>query len=139
MQQSAKSEVRGAWKPLLVCPNPSMALRVRTVLGEQGFEDVCSLSEYPQAGTIAGLVARLGSDICFLDVASNPERALQLISENAHAIRVVALNPGNDADLILRCLRLGACEFLSDATAEQVRAVLDRLSSLHAKAEPQKN
>lgn len=139
MQPSANSDVRGVWKPLLVCPNASMALRVRTVLGELGFEDVCSLSEYPQAGTIAGLVARHGSDICFLDVASIPERALQLISENAHTIRVVALNPGNDADLILRCLRMGASEFLSDATSEQVGAVLDRLSRLHAKTEPQKN
>jgi pilus assembly protein CpaE len=81
-------------------------------------------------------VARQGSDICFLDVASDPERALQLISEAAPAIHVVAMNPGNDADLILRCLRLGACEFLSDSTSEQVGAVLERLSRVHAKAEP---
>jgi pilus assembly protein CpaE len=116
-----------------------MALRIRTVLAEQGFQDVCVVSEYPPAGAIAGLVGRHGSDICFLDVASDPERALQLISESAHSTRVVALNPGNDADLILRCLRLGACEFLSDATSDQVRAVLERLSRLHSKAEPQKS
>src|SRR5580704_1684286 len=134
MQQSAKSDVTNAWKPLVICPNGPMALRIRSALSEQGFQDVCLMSQYPQAGAILGLVARQGSDICFLDVATNPERALQLISETAPSIHVVALNPGNDADLILRCLRLGACEFLSDATSEQVAAVLDRLSRMHAKA-----
>jgi Flp pilus assembly CpaE family ATPase len=139
MQQSAKSDVPYAWKPLVVCPNAPMALRVRSALEEQGFPEVCLVSQYPQAGAIAGLVARQGSNVCFLDVASNPERALQLISEAAPLIPVVALNPGNDADLILRCLRLGACEFLADATSEQVGAVLERLTRLHAKAEPRKN
>lgn len=115
-----------------------MALRICSTLGEQGFQDVCLVSQYPQAGAIASVVARHGSDICFLDVASNPERALQLITETAPSIHVVALNPGNDADLILRCLRLGACEFLSESTSEQVSAVLERLSRLHAKAETQK-
>jgi pilus assembly protein CpaE len=138
MQQSAKSDLT-TWKPLVICPNGPMALRIRSALSEQGFQDVCLVSQYPQAGAVAGVVARQGSDICFLDVASNPERAMQLISEAAPSIHVVALNPGNDADLILRCLRLGACEFLSEATSEQVSAVLERLSRLHAKAEPQRN
>jgi pilus assembly protein CpaE len=139
MPQSAKSEVPYAWKPLVICPNAPMALRVRSALGEQGLQDVCLVSQYPQAGAIAGIAARQGADICFLDVASNPERALQLISEAAPSIPVVALNPGNDADLILRCLRLGACEFLADATSEQLGSVLERLSRLHAKAEARKN
>lgn len=121
----------------MVCPNAPMGLSIRSALGEQGFQDVCVVSQYPQAGAIAGVAARQGSDICFLDVATNPERALQLISEAAPHIHVVALNPGNDADLILRCLRLGACEFLSDSTSEQVGAVLERLSRMHAKTEPQ--
>jgi len=139
MQESAKSDVPNAWKPLVVCPNAPMAIRIRAALGEQGYRDVCLVSQYPQVGAIGGVVGRQGSNICFLDVASNPDRAMQLISEAAPSIHVVALNPGNDADLILRCLRLGACEFLSDATSEQVSGVLERLSRLHAKAEPQKN
>jgi pilus assembly protein CpaE len=139
MQQSAKSDGARAWKPLVVCPNAPMGLRIRSALGEQGFQDVCVVSQYPQAGAISAVVAREGADICFLDVASNPERALQLISEAAASIQVVALNPGNDADLILRCLRLGASEFLSDSTPEQIGAVLERLSRVHARAEPQRH
>ena len=139
MQQSAKNDLTRSWKPLVICPNPTMALGIRSALGEQGFQDVSLVSEYPQAGAMAGVVARQGSDICFLDVASNPERALQLIAEIALSIPVVALNPGNDADLILRCLRLGACEFLPETTSEQVAGVLERLSRMHAKVEPRKN
>ncbi len=139
MQQSAKSDGNPGWKPLVVCPNAPMAVRICAALGEQGFQNVCLVSEYPKAGAIAGVVGRQGSDICFLDVASDPERALLLISEAAPSLHIVALNAANDADLILRCLRLGASEFLSDATSEQVRAVLERLSRLHPKVEPQKN
>ena len=116
-----------------------MALRIHAVFGEQGIEDVQLVPEYPPAGAIAGVAARHGSDICFLDVASDPERALQLISETVSSIPVVALNPGNDADLILRCLRLGACEFLSDPSQEQVSTVLERLGRMHARSEPPKN
>jgi DNA-binding NtrC family response regulator len=84
------------------------------------------MREYPHPGTIAGLAAQQGYNICFLDVASNQEQALPLISEAVPALPVVAMNPANDADLILRCLRRGACEFVSEATAEQVKAVLGR-------------
>ncbi|HLK66606.1 MAG TPA: hypothetical protein VKU19_24395 [Bryobacteraceae bacterium] len=116
-----------------------MGQRVRTALGDQGLAEIFVVPEYPPPGAISGLVARQGADLCFLDVATDPERALQLISEAAPTIPVVALNPGNDADLILRCLRLGACEFLSEASNEQIGAVLERLSRLHAKAEPRKH
>lgn len=105
-----------------------MAIRIRSALADRGFAEICVLAEYPRAGEAAELVARQGCNLCFLDVASNPEQALPLVTEVAAAIPVVALNPCNDADLILRCLRRGACEFLSEATAEQVGGVLERLA-----------
>ena len=94
------------------------------------------MGEYPRPGTIGGLVAQQGYNICFLDVASNQEQALPLISEAVPELPVVAMNPVNDADLILRCLRRGACEFVSEATVLQVKAVLDRLGRLRAPAAP---
>jgi pilus assembly protein CpaE len=51
-------------------------------------------------------------------------------------VPVVALNPENDADLILRCLRRGACEFVSAPTAAQIKEVLERLNRLRAPAAP---
>lgn len=112
-----------------------MARQIRSTMNEVGLAEVCAQAEYPRAGTLTGLAAHQGCNICFLDVATDPDHALPLISEAAPAIPVVALNPTNDADLILRCLRRGACEFVSEATAEQIRGVLDRLARLRAPGE----
>lgn len=123
------------WRPLLVCPHAGMARSIRAALGELGFNDIHQVAEYPRPGAIAGLAAQHGLNICFLDVASNQEEALPLISEAAAGMPVVTMNPVNDADLILRCLRRGACEFVSEATADQVNAVLVSLARLRSPAE----
>jgi pilus assembly protein CpaE len=127
------------WKLSIICPHSGMSRQIRSALSELGFEAVNQIAEYPRLGAVAALLAEQECNLCFLDVASNQEHALRLISETASAVPVVALNPHNDADLILRCLRRGACEFLSEPTAEQVNAVLERLSRLHkpqAQAKP---
>jgi Flp pilus assembly CpaE family ATPase len=105
-----------------------MAVRIRAALVEQGLDDACFLGQYPPAGAMAGLRTQHGCNICFLDTASDPERAMLLVSEAARNLQVVAMNPRKDADLILQCLRLGACEFLSDASAEEVGRLLERLA-----------
>ena len=115
-----------------------MALRVRAALAEQGLEDIACLPQYPGSGAIAGFAEQHGCNICFLDIATNPEQALMLIPEAARALQVVALNPRKDADLILYCLRLGACEFLSEPTADEFRALLERLGRALEPAESQK-
>ncbi len=123
------------WRPLVICPHPGMARQIAFSLREAGLEDIAQMAEYPRGGGAAALAAQAACNLCFLDVASNQERALALISETASTLPVVALNPHNDADLILRCLRRGACEFLSEPTAEQIRAVLERLGRLRAPPE----
>ena len=126
------------WKPLIASPHQAMARAMRAALAELGIEDFQPVDEYPRPGAIAGLVAQHGYNICFLDVASNQDEAMALLSEAVPVVPVVAMNPVNDADLILRCLRRGACEFVSEATAEQVSGVLARLARLRAPAEPLK-
>jgi pilus assembly protein CpaE len=116
------------WKPLVVCPQPDFQRRLHAVLTELAVEQPCTLTEYPRAGTIAVLVERHACNICFLDAATNSEEAQLLISELAPSVPVVALHPRNDADLILRCLRRGACEFIADPTADAVRGVFERLA-----------
>jgi pilus assembly protein CpaE len=116
------------WKPLVVCPQPDFQERLRTVLTDLAVEQSCTLIEYPRPGSIAALVERHGCNICFLDAATNSEEAQLLISELAASVPVVALHPRNDADLILRCLRRGACEFIADPTADAVRGVFERLA-----------
>jgi Flp pilus assembly CpaE family ATPase len=79
-------------------------------------------------GAIAAIARQNDCDICFLDVASNAEHAQLLISELSPAVPVVALHTRTDADLILRCLRRGACEFLNDPTADALRSLFARLA-----------
>ena len=112
---------------MVVCPQPDFYRRMQTVLTELALEQPCTLAEYPRTGAIAALAERNDCNICFIDAATNPQQAQLLIAELAPSVPVVALHPRNDADLILRCLRRGACEFVADPTADAVGAVFERL------------
>ncbi len=121
---------RQIWKPLVVCPNRDLASRVRGALTELGIAAATHLPEYPRMGSLAVLAGQGDANICFVDVASNVEHALLLVSEAAAAMPVVALSTRKDADLILRCLHRGAGEFLAEPTAQHLRVALDRLGRL---------
>lgn len=129
---------RNYWKPLTICPHPAMARQIRAAMAELGVDCISWLEEYPQPAAVAALAAQNQANLCFLDVATHQEQALALISETAPFMPVVALNPQNDADLILRCLRRGACEFLSDSSGEQLDGLLDRLARLRDPAQRDK-
>jgi pilus assembly protein CpaE len=116
-----------AWKPLVISPAPERLAAVRAALIELGLAGV-QADEYPPAGTVAALVAQHGCNVCLLDITPDPSRALPLIGEGGPKLPVVAMHPAHDGDLILRALRRGAAEFLAEASAGQIRAVLDRLA-----------
>jgi Flp pilus assembly CpaE family ATPase len=97
-------------------------------------DPLLELPEYPRAGTIAALAAQKGANICFLDVATDGDQAQALLTELAPAIPVVALLVNKDADLILRCLRRGACDFLTDFAIDALRAAFERLGRDRAPA-----
>ncbi len=128
MQPVPAGDKRNGWKPLVVCPHTRLAAAIREALAGQGLDDACFLAQYPPAGAMAGIRAQHGCNVCFLDTVSDPDTAMQLISEAARSLQVVAMNPRKDADLILQCLRLGACEFLSDPSSEEVGRLLGRLN-----------
>lgn len=123
-----------AWTPLVVCPQPAMAQRILAVLRELAVLPAATLNEYPRMGAIAAIAQQHACDICFLDAASNPEHAQVLITELSPAVPVVALHTRADADLILRCLRGGACEFLTDPDAGALRNLFTRLGRVRALA-----
>jgi pilus assembly protein CpaE len=114
-----------SWKPLVISPHADIARRIMAALSQT--PPVCFLPEYPRMGTATGLAESKGGNICFLDVATNAEHAQLLISELSPSMPVVGLHLRNDADLILRCLRRGASESLSEFTPEALRGVFDRL------------
>jgi len=115
-----------AWKPLVIAPQTEIARRIEPILEELAPGAIVR-TEYPRMGAGTALAKETAANICFLDVASNSEHAQVLIAEIAPVAPVVALHHRNDADLILRCLRRGACEYLADPTADAVRAVFERL------------
>ncbi|HEV2445538.1 MAG TPA: P-loop NTPase [Candidatus Sulfopaludibacter sp.] len=124
------------WKPLIVCPHSQMAQRILAAAREVSAEASPPLAEYPRMGALAGMLRQTGCNICFVDVASNPEHAQVLIAEAAPEVPVVALHSRADADLILRCLRRGACEFLTEPTGDALRSLFDRLSRARSPAAP---
>ena len=122
------------WKPLLISPDPDLARRLAAVLDELTPGAAAVRTEYPPMGAMAALARESGSNICFLDAATNAEHAQFLIAEAAPLVPVAALHHRNDADLILRCLRRGACEYLADPGLEAVRSVFERLARAHGSA-----
>jgi pilus assembly protein CpaE len=138
LEQPAKSAAYGPWKPLMVCPDTELAGRLRAACAELGIDGVTHLAQYPHIGALDSAIAERQANLCLIDVAAHAEFALLLIGEASASVPVVALNTRNDADLILRCLRRGACEFLAEPGAGPLASVLDRLRLLSAPAEPPK-
>lgn len=114
-----------------------MLQRILEVARQAAVDVPPPLAEYPRRGAIGDIARRHGCNLCFVDVATDPEQAQLLIAELAPEMPVVALHSRADADLILRCLRRGACEFLIDPTAEALDALFERLARARAPV-PQK-
>jgi pilus assembly protein CpaE len=90
---------------------------------------------YPAPRDLAGALGGGTPHLVFLDVATDREQALQLLTEMARlgpSVQVIALLAGNDPDSILRCLRAGAADFvIQPITSDQIEAALTKLSRLH--------
>jgi pilus assembly protein CpaE len=97
------------------------------------------VNSYPSPRDIGSALGGGALQLVFLDVASDPERALQLLGEMARLgthLHVLALLSGNDPDFILRCLRAGAADFLLEPfTSDQLEAVLTKIVRLQPAAE----
>lgn len=87
---------------------------------------------YPSGATLIGLLNTPRLAVCLVDAESERETALRLIAEisaRVPALPIVALLRGSNPDLILRCLRQGAGEFLIQPfSPEQWQAVWERIA-----------
>lgn len=116
------------WKPLVICPSKDLCQTVQIAFRELGNIAPGISAEYPPGAGVRSIVERNGYNVCFIDAASDPVRAQTLMAELSNAAPVIALHPRNDAELILGCIRRGACEFLGDPNPDAVRAALERLA-----------
>lgn len=99
---------------------------------------ISPLNFYPSPREVAKDLTSGSVQLVFLDVAPEPDQALQLLAEIARMGQapVLALIPGDDPDFILRCLRAGAADFLLQPfTGDQIEAVLAKLSRLQPAAD----
>ena len=118
------------WKPLLICPNDSLRGEIRAAVSDTLPLMECSAgTQYPALKAVLSAVLKQERNICFLDVGTDEDAAIQILSELAEAaVPVIAVHTSNDSDLILRCLRCGASEFLfHPVNTVQFRSALDRL------------
>jgi len=93
-----------------------------------------SIREYPKPEMLEQFLMGKSPTLCFVDLASDKERGFAQIAEIQRfnsELSVIALLSGNDPELILRCLRQGAADFLiQPITDEQLSGALGKLARL---------
>ena len=121
------------WKSLIICPNQVMSGALVEALG-RGLPQGAALQvpTYPPGHALGEMLSTHLPTVCFLDVGSEPERALgtmaELLAANAK-LPLVALLPSNEPEIILRCVRQGAGEFLIQPfTDEQFSQMVERVN-----------
>jgi pilus assembly protein CpaE len=122
-------------RAVVIGPNVRMVEELQPLLQAQLPGSPAShIRSYPAPHDLAGSMGSGTPHLVFLDVNSDREQALQLLIEMTRfgaSVQVIALLAGNEPDLILRCLRSGAADFLIQPfTSEQLSAALEKLSKL---------
>jgi len=125
----------GNWKALFVGPNTKIRRELTPLLALHfaafSAED---LEVYPSLNELGDAFRKHTPNLCFLDTTSDRDAALAVMQDILRAksgMPVIAILSGNDPDLIMRCLRLGASEFLLQPfTTDQVEASLQKLAKL---------
>jgi pilus assembly protein CpaE len=121
-----------AGRVLAICPDRAKASELARLLGERGLPLVVQHA-YPSPSALLSLLHNPQPALCFVDADSDAAAALRTIAEisaRCPSLPVIALLGASDSDLILRCLREGASEFLiRPFTTEQWEAVWNRIAS----------
>lgn len=120
------------WKYLVICPSQGITKDIQqTFTGKMPNVELLEIPVYPPAAGLLEVLTVQSPDVCLADVVSDRERGLNLIKElstMSPKTPVIAVIPANDTDLILRCLRAGAAEFLfHPLDTDQLEEVLARL------------
>lgn len=118
---------------LFIAPNTELSERFSQSPAARGaFAVLLELKTYPSEQTLDIRIRQLQPDVVLIDVASNLETAVNIISFLRRTVpeaTIVALDRQSGADTILRILRAGASEFLyapfeAPAVAEAVARLL---------------
>lgn len=123
---------------LVICPDAEMMAELLPLLTRNmaGLE-VNPITTYPEARPLTKVVDDQPPALCFLDMETDFDRAQQVVAvltAGDPPVPIVALLGRCDSDLILRCLRKGAVEFLTRPfNSAELDPVLIRLCQIGAK------
>ena len=126
-------KLNGNWKALFVGPNTKIRRDLTPLLAPHfaAFSGH-DLEHYPTIGQLGVAFRTYDPNLCFLDLISDRGAALGVIPDLLRlnpGLPIVAVMAGNDSDLILQCMRLGAAEFLIQPyTQDQLEASLEKLA-----------
>lgn len=130
------SEAQASRRALVISPNALLAEELEPLLAAR--TELGRMARLPVYLSDVELVKVSGEGVhtIFLDMSSDQDAAMTMLQESARlgsGMRVVSLLAENDPDLILRCLRAGAAEFLVHPfTADQVEAAFGKLARLQS-------
>ncbi len=126
------------YRTLVVCPNKTIAAEVGPII-QHGLPlaPVQFVQEYPTRRALTDMLRQADPRLCFVDFSS-PDLAFGFLTElhaTAPDLPLIVLLPSNDPELILRCLRQGATEFLMRPfTADQMDTAVEKIARLHPPA-----
>jgi pilus assembly protein CpaE len=118
---------------LVISPDRELAAGfARSQEASRAFQVFSDLKAYPPQHVLETRLRQLRPDVVLLDLATDLDRACELIRYAARIlpeVQVVGLHVRNDPDAILRSLRMGASEFLyapfhEEAQGEAVSRIL---------------
>src|ERR1700733_4027541 len=135
MPQPDAPKFSGTWKALFICPNQKiirdLAPLLRKHLPTFSGHD---LNAYPMRHQLAEVMASEAPNLCLLEVGEPREPGLALIHDLLRIdpkLPIIVVLPSNDPELVLRCLRQGASDFLIPPfTSEQVEGALQKIARL---------
>jgi pilus assembly protein CpaE len=135
MPQPDDAKFSGTWKALFICPNqkiirdlaPLLRKRLATFSGHD-------LNAYPMRHQLAEVMTAERPNLCLLEVSAARDAGLALIPDLLRIdpeLPIIAVLTGDDPDLVLRCLRQGATDFLIPPfTSDHVEAALQKIARL---------
>ena len=131
---------------ILVCPDRSLAQQFsETIAGLKALNILADIKEYPAIPMLDQRLSQLRPDAALLDVGSDRNTALSLLSHLAASypnLSVIGLYGSGDPEVILQCMRSGAAEFLHapfrEAEAEQAVLRLVRRKEVEGRQSPQR-
>src|ERR1700722_18909802 len=135
MPQSEAPKFSGTWKALFICPSQKiirdLAPLLRKHLPTFSGHD---LNAYPMRHQLAEVMGTETPNLCLLEIGETRDTGLALIPDLLRIdakLPIIVVLPSNDPELVLRCLRQGASDFLIPPfTSEQVEGALQKIARL---------